>query len=156
MFDVSDFGTILLRLGCALAAGGVIGWERELRDKPAGLRTNMLVALGCAVLALAGLELAEAGSSLENDSAAEASRVIQGIVSGIGFLGAGTILQSRHSVKGLTTASALWLSAALGVTSGLGNYELTFAAVICGLIVLTAFGWMEQKLSSGSQQDEQD
>jgi putative Mg2+ transporter-C (MgtC) family protein len=149
MSDVADLGTIVLRLSCALVAGGAIGWERQLREKPAGLRTNMLVALGAAVMVLAGLQLAHAGAASGTDSAADASRIIQGIVGGIGFLGAGTILQSRHSVHGLTTASALWLSAALGIASGLGLYALALLAliaVVLGLLVLAALGFVEQRL----------
>jgi len=146
MSDVTEFGTMMLRLSCALAAGGAIGWERQRQEKPAGLRTNMLVALGAAVVMLAGLNLARAGVALENDAAAATSRIIQGIVGGIGFLGAGTILQSRHSVHGLTTASALWLSAALGVASGLGLYTLTITAAVLALLVLIAFGAIERKL----------
>ena len=148
MSDPTEFGQILLRLSCALAAGGVIGWERELQDKPAGLRTNMLVALGAAVVVLAGLQLAKTGIALENDAAAAASRIIQGIVGGIGFLGAGTILQSRQSVHGLTTASALWLSAALGVASGLGLYKLTITAAGLGIVVLTVFLFVEKRIRS--------
>lgn len=146
MSDPTELGQILIRLSCALAAGGVIGWERELQEKPAGLRTNMLVALGAAVLVLAGLHLAKAGVVLENDAAAAASRIIQGIVGGIGFLGAGTILQSRQSVHGLTTASALWLSAALGVASGLGLYKLTITAALLGIFVLTFFLVIEKRI----------
>jgi putative Mg2+ transporter-C (MgtC) family protein len=146
MSDPSELAQIIPRLGCALAAGGVIGWEREMQDKPAGLRTNMLVALGAAVAVLAGLQLPAAGHAPEDGSAAVASRIIQGIVGGIGFLGAGTILQSRHSVHGLTTASALWLSAALGVSSGLGLYKLTFTAVALGIVVLAVFLLIEKRI----------
>jgi putative Mg2+ transporter-C (MgtC) family protein len=145
MSDPSDLGQMILRLCCALAAGGMIGWERELQEKPAGLRTNMLVALGAAVVVLAGLQLAKTGIAGENEAAA-ASRIIQGVVGGIGFLGAGTILQSRHSIHGLTTASALWLSAALGVASGLGLYKLTITAAVLGIVVLTVFALVEQQI----------
>lgn len=146
MSDPSELDQIILRLCCALAAGGMIGWERELQEKPAGLRTNMLVALGSAVVVLAGLQLAKTGTVGETEAAAAASRIIQGVVGGIGFLGAGTILQSRHSIHGLTTASALWLSAALGVASGLGLYKLTLSAAVLGIVVLTIFALVEQQI----------
>ena len=148
-----------VRLGCALAAGGVLGWERQVQDKPAGLRTNMLVALGSSLLVLVSLRHDDAVSGSGFDFGPEASRVIQGIVGGIGFLGAGTILQSRRGVQGLTTASALWLSAALGVASGLGYYVLTFVSVVLAVLVLTALGFLERKLfatSSGNQPDTED
>lgn len=144
MTDFDELGSALSRLGCALAAGGVLGWERQWREKPAGLRTNMIVALGAAVLMFLTERLALSMTGVDGKSIVDPSRVIQGIVGGIGFVGAGAILQSRHSVKGLTTASTLWLSAALGVCSGLGYYILTLTAVTLALIVLIVFGNLEQ------------
>lgn len=143
MNDLEELKTAGVRLGCALIAGAVLGWERELQDKPAGLRTNMLVALGSALLVLVSLRHSEA-TGTQFDFGPEASRVIQGIVGGIGFLGAGTILQSHRRVSGLTTASALWLSAAHGVASGLGYFTLTFVSVALALLVLTALGFVER------------
>jgi putative Mg2+ transporter-C (MgtC) family protein len=145
MPDLTELGAAVLRLVCALAAGGILGWERELRDKPAGLRTNMIVALGAALLVLVGLRIN--GPAPANDQLhADLSRIIQGIIGGIGFLGAGTIIQSRHDVHGLTTASTLWLSAALGISSGLGYYALTLAAVILALLVLVMLGALQVRL----------
>lgn len=144
MTDLHEIWIAVLRLGCALAAGGILGWERELQDKPAGLRTNMLVALGSALLVLVSLRHSDTIDGIGFDSCPEASRVIQGIVGGIGFLGAGTILQSRRGVSGLTTASALWLSAAHGVASGLGYYVLTFVSVTLAVVVLAALGFVER------------
>lgn len=143
MEEIHEFGSALVRLGCALAAGGALGWEREMRDKPAGLRTNMLVALGSALLMLVAMRLAD---SHPGNNGVDATRVIQGIVGGIGFLGAGTIIHSRHSVHGLTTASTIWLSAAAGVSSGAGYHVLTAAAVLAGLLVLTGLGMIEARL----------
>lgn len=149
MIDPGEFGDSLLRLGCALASGGAFGWERELQDKPAGLRTNMLVALSSALLVLVGVRLVDsAAASQDPRFAVDITRIIQGIVGGIGFLGAGTIIQSRHSVHGLTTASTIWLSAAVGISSGLGYFALTAATVALGLVVLVAFGLMERHLLS--------
>ena len=153
MPDLDEFGTTLLRLACALAAGGALGWERELQDKPAGLRTNMIVALGSALLVLVGMKLADSASASDDPRfAVDPTRIIQGIVGGIGFLGAGTIIQSRHSVHGLTTASTIWLSAAVGVASGMGYYALTIVTVAVGLFVLLAFGMLERLLFAPNRQ----
>ena len=124
-----------------------------MRDKPAGLRTNMIVALGSALLVLVGMKLAGAASASDDPRfAVDPTRIIQGIVGGIGFLGAGTIIQSRHSIHGLTTASTIWLSAAVGVSSGMGYYALTMTAVAVGLFVLLAFGMLERLLFAPNRQ----
>lgn len=131
MFDWYEFGDILLRLGIAAGIGGMLGLEREIHGRWAGLRTHMLVAMGAAVFCVAGLKLAP-------NPSADATRVVQGIAAGIGFLGAGTILKlsSQLEVKGLTTAASIWLAAALGTAAGLQMYSLAAAATIVSLIVL--------------------
>lgn len=127
-----EYSDVLLRLGAATAVGAVIGVDREVRGKPAGLRTVTLVALGAAIFVLLGETLtATSGNS------ATAS-VIQGIVTGIGFLGAGTIIrgQDEGSVKGLTTAASIWLAAATGVACGLGQWPILLVAIGLGLLIL--------------------
>jgi len=154
MSNIDELGNAFLRLGCALAAGGILGWEREWRAKPAGLRTNMIVALGSALLVLLSQELAESMTDSSGWTAVDPSRVIQGIVGGIGFIGGGTILQSRRSIQGLTTASTIWLSSALGISSGLGYYILTIVAVALALIVLVAFGSLEKAVFEDGESHE--
>ena len=126
-FDIGavDYG-ILLRLIVAAVAGGLIGLEREALHKPAGIRTHMLVSLGAALFVLATL-------SIIPD---EVGRIIAGIATGIGFLGAGTIFRSKDSVKGLTTAASIWTVAAIGLTVGSGQYVLAIAATILVVIIL--------------------
>jgi putative Mg2+ transporter-C (MgtC) family protein len=127
-----DYTDVFMRLGAAVVVGAVIGFDRELRGKPAGLRTVALVALGSAVFVLTAFDLG-------GDNAANAtSRVIQGIVTGIGFLGAGTIIrgQTEESVKGLTTAASVWLAAASGIACGLAQWPLVVTACGFGLLVL--------------------
>jgi putative Mg2+ transporter-C (MgtC) family protein len=127
------------RIAVAALLGGALGFEREWKGHWAGLRTHMMVAIGCAIFTIAGLDAA--GEQRES-----VTRVIQGIASGIGFLGAGTILKldKKQEIKGLTTASSIWLAAALGTTAGLGEYALAVAAAIISLFVLGVLGPAEQ------------
>jgi putative Mg2+ transporter-C (MgtC) family protein len=127
-----SYGDVFLRLGAAVFVGALIGLDRELRGKPAGLRTVALVALGSAVFVLSAVSL---GSAYPSDSIPP---VIQGIVTGIGFLGAGTIVrgQSEELIKGLTTAASVWLAAAVGVACGLALWPLVGAAVAFGVLIL--------------------
>lgn len=125
---------IVLRLGAAMGVGAVLGLDRELRGKPAGVRTMALVALGSAMFVLMMLSRAASGDP------SDISRVVQGIITGVGFLGAGTILRgdAESGVRGLTTAASIWLAAALGVGSGLALWPIVLVAVIFGVLILVA------------------
>lgn len=133
---------MLLRLVVALVLGAVIGLDRRLRSKPAGLRTMSLVSLGSATFTLVGvtamlqLASAEQAAGIEAMVRLDTSRVIAGIVGGIGFLGAGAIIQARGRVQGMTTASGIWMTAAIGVSVGLGQYVLALAATFLAFLVL--------------------
>jgi putative Mg2+ transporter-C (MgtC) family protein len=126
------YGEVFIRLGAAVSAGALIGLDRELRRKPAGLRTLALVALGSAAFVLETINT-ETGSYGDSTS-----RVIQGIVTGVGFLGAGSIMRSTNddSVRGLTTAASIWLAAAMGIACGLANWPLVLGGCMFGLLVL--------------------
>jgi putative Mg2+ transporter-C (MgtC) family protein len=130
------------RLVAAAVLGGLIGVERESLRKPAGMRTHMVVALGSALMATTSLEMGM--------NAADLSRVIQGIVTGIGFVGAGTILKNGGSgrVEGLTTAAGLWLTAAVGIAAGGGRWLLAVSTVSLTLLILVVFGRLEKKVPS--------
>jgi putative Mg2+ transporter-C (MgtC) family protein len=121
---------ILWRLGWAALLGGVIGWQRQSEDKPAGLRTHVLVSLGAALFVLVPLETGVDAEAI--------SRVIQGIATGIGFIGAGAILKNaeEHRVEGLTTAATIWITTALGMAAGLGRVSLGCVAVALAWVVL--------------------
>jgi putative Mg2+ transporter-C (MgtC) family protein len=121
---------IALRLLAAFACGAVIGLNREFRHKPAGFRTFTLVSIGSAVVMIA----IENGHGMPESSA----RVIQGILTGIGFLGAGVIFrrESPNKITGLTTAAAVWLTAALGVAAGMGQYILAGMTTVLSLVLL--------------------
>ena len=134
---LNNFGQIervLLRVIAATLLGAVVGFERERAGKPAGFRTHILVSLGTAIVVLAC-----AGSQMSMDGL---SRVIQGIVTGIGFIGAGSILkldQERH-IQGLTTAAGLWMTAAIGVACGLGTIGLALIATVMTLRIVGSSG----------------
>lgn len=133
---------MLLRLVVALVLGAVIGLDRRMRSKPAGLRTMSLVSLGSATFTLVGvtamlqLASAEQAAGFEAMVRLDTSRVIAGIVGGIGFLGAGAIIQARGRVQGMTTASGIWMTAAIGVSVGLGQYVLALASTFLAFLVL--------------------
>ena len=125
---------IALRLGAALVLGGGIGLNRELHGQPAGLRTHALVTLGAAVGTLVALRSPDASMAIDPNAA---SRIVQGILTGIGFLGAGVILRdSLGHVSGLTTAATIWICAVLGIVCGLGYWFILTIAVVLTLIAL--------------------
>jgi putative Mg2+ transporter-C (MgtC) family protein len=131
--DVSDVGQatrVVVRLLVAGFMGAIIGYDRERKASPAGFRTHILVALGAALFVIAPSQAAF--------SADDVSRVVQGIVAGIGFLGAGAILKQDASmtVRGLTTAASIWLTAAIGIAAGLGQLVTALVATAFGVIVL--------------------
>lgn len=128
--------------GLLLAAvlGGAIGWEREYANKPAGLRTNILICIGAALIS--DLSQQVAGSA---GWPADPGRIAAQIVSGIGFLGAGTIIQSRGNVTGLTTAATLWVVAGIGMAVGFGALVEAAGATVLVLIALIPLRWIEHK-----------
>lgn len=122
---------VTLKLLLAVALGGLIGLERETSRKPAGFRTNILICIGSTMaMALSGLIL-QGGEGSGN----EPTRIAAGVITGIGFIGAGTIIQARGSVLGLTTAATLWVVAGLGLVIGTGHYLI--ALIFTGIIILT-------------------
>ena len=128
----------LSRLALAAALGAVMGYQRERVHSTAGLRTHILVCLGAAFFVLASVEAGQ--------TSADVSRVIQGIVAGVGFLGAGTILKvgDRLEVHGLTTAASIWLTAAIGTGAGLGHLWLPTLGALIGWIILGPLGLLEK------------
>jgi putative Mg2+ transporter-C (MgtC) family protein len=115
-----------LRLIIAAVAGGFVGFERKTVHKPAGIRTHMLVCMGAALFVLVTI----------NTFPNETGRIISGIATGVGFLGAGTIFRDKDTVRGLTSAASIWAVAAIGLTAGLGEYALLFVSTLLVLIVL--------------------
>ncbi len=135
--DPIDF---IIRLLAATLAGAVVGLEREINNKSAGLRTNTLVAIGAAIYVLISLQVLDEGDG-------DASRIVGQIVTGIGFLGAGVILHRGPNVHGLTTAATIWCSAALGSLAALAMYWQLVAATLLVLLVNLAFKLTDQLFS---------
>jgi putative Mg2+ transporter-C (MgtC) family protein len=131
---IPTWNEVVLRLLAATGIGGAIGLNRELTKKPAGLRTHALVALGAALVTVSALQL---GVSDDRTHADAVSRVIQGVIAGIGFLGGGVILHTDgRNVIGLTTAATIWVAAALGISCAIGQWRIAGIAAGIALVVL--------------------
>ncbi len=146
---------ILARLAIAVLCGGILGWEREWQSKPAGLRTHMLVALGSAGFTVATLTLA---TTFERDGEYQIDplRVIEGVIGGIGFLGAGSIIQSQGSVKGITTAATIWVVGAIGVGCGIGALKVAGIITAFAIAILTPLGYLENRLAPAQENEDSD
>ena len=140
--DAAQWTRLFLRLGLAVLLGALIGWERERREAAAGLRTHMLVCLGTALFVLvpqqAGL------------SEADLSRVIQGVVAGVGFLGAGAVIKQTQSgqVHGLTTAAGIWSTAAIGVAVGMGREATAIVSAVTVVVILGVLLRIEERMGA--------
>ena len=135
---------VVLRLACAMLVGIVIGLEREYTHRPAGLRTHILVTLGACVVSILGemlfLHYAALGAT------PDPARLSAQVITGVGFLGAGTIMKEGVNVKGLTTAASVWAVACLGIAAGFGFYTVALAGMIFTLVTLTIFEALQRKL----------
>jgi putative Mg2+ transporter-C (MgtC) family protein len=149
MTPLSDF-EFAQRLLLAALLGGLLGFERELRNRSAGLRTNILIAVGSALFTLMSLDLT-------TGNRADPSRVAAQIVTGIGFLGAGAIMRTDAGIQGLTTAATIWVNAAVGVAAGGGEFHLAWIATGVTLAVLVVLPplekWVERRWAPKDPQD---
>ena len=148
--DAKEMVSLTVRLVVAMMFGAVIGFQRERAGKPAGLRTHMLVSSGAAVFVIACLQF-----GLDSNGV---SRVVQGLVTGIGFIGAGAILKlpEKQEVEGLTTAAGIWITAALGVAVGLGRFGLALVATLLAWMTLSLMRQLEYMLNRESRKSEED
>jgi putative Mg2+ transporter-C (MgtC) family protein len=139
--DPTQMASLAIRLLTAMFLGAIVGIQRERQGKPAGLRTHMLVAMGAALFVLGSLQ-----SGMNSD---EISRVIQGLITGIGFIGAGAILklEQKREIEGLTTAAGIWMTAAIGVAVGLGRLGLAMVSTLATWITLALVRKLEQELN---------
>ncbi len=141
-----SFEEMVLRLALATVFGGVLGLEREWRKRPAGLRTHMMVSLGSAAFTLIGLDLfAVVGPAGSSAARVDPLRLVEAVATGIGFLGAGSIIRHNGTVEGLTTAGSLWLAGAMGLCTGGGLYGLAGVTVVLAWIILAALGLLEAR-----------
>src|SRR5687768_2403466 len=134
---------LLLKLSMAVVLGGAIGLEREIANKPAGLRTNILICIGAALITdvSVGITIGPNGTRI-----GDPARLAAQIVSGIGFIGAGTIMQARGTVTGLTSAATIWVVAAIGIAIGAGRYLEAAGAGVLVTLVLAGLGSLEHRL----------
>lgn len=139
---------LVTRLGLATLVGMVIGLEREWRQKPAGLRTHMLVSLASAAFTIITFELFQASPQMAPDSKGDPVRVIEGVIAGVAFLGAGTIIQGRGEVKGLTTGASIWLAGATGLACGGGYYIVAGVTVGLAVVILALLGLLQRKVGT--------
>lgn len=128
--DAAEVTRVMVRLLLAALLGGIVGYEREHKGKAAGLRTHMLVALGAAIFVLVPLQ--------NGMQVGDLSRVLQGVIAGIGFLGAGAIikLSDEREIRGLTTSASIWMTAAIGVACGLGREAIALLATLLAIVIL--------------------
>jgi putative Mg2+ transporter-C (MgtC) family protein len=140
---------LTLRLLLAAGLGAVIGLERELRQKPAGLRTNILIAVGSALFTTISFQVAGMSGT--------ADRIAAQIVTGVGFLGAGAILHGAGNVHGMTTAATIWVNAAVGMAAGAGYFAMASIATVITLVVLAVLAplerWVERRAEQSNNQD---
>lgn len=140
-----DFGDIVVRLLAASAAGMILGINRELMDKPAGVRTHAVVSLGAAIITLL--------ATLPPNDPTSASRALQGVITGIGFLGAGVILRDAGggAIRGLTTASTIWLAASFGAACGMGYWSVAAVGAAVALLILVVGVPFERQIRRAGQ-----
>lgn len=134
--DATQVTRIVLRLLVAATLGGLLGYERERQGKSAGVRTHMLVAIGAALFVLIPQQAGASSTDL--------SRVLQGLIAGVGFLGAGAIIMGNREVEtlGLTTAASIWVTAAIGVAAGMGRESTAVLSTLIALLILSVVPWI--------------
>lgn len=147
---------LLLRLSLAAVFGLMVGMEREHRHRPAGIKTHVLVCVGAALVSLIQIKMIEEAVSmiktdplLANMLKSDYGRLGAQVISGVGFLGAGTILRNKGTIKGLTTAATLWLIACVGLAVGMGYYEISIMAISLTMIVLIILHLIQNRLLKG-------
>jgi putative Mg2+ transporter-C (MgtC) family protein len=143
--DTRQLVQVMIRLIAATLLGAVVGFERQLARKPAGLRTHTLVCLGTTVFVASASGLGMASDAI--------SRIIQGIITGVGFLGAGTILKvsEERDIQGLTSAAGIWMTAAIGVAVGLGGLALALLSTVLTVMILALMGSVDERIEQSRQ-----
>jgi putative Mg2+ transporter-C (MgtC) family protein len=140
------YPVIFARFVGAILLGGIIGFERQAKNRPAGLKTHILVALAAAVFAIISVESIHTAGMDSDNFKPDPLRVVEAVTAGVAFLAAGTIVLSRGEVQGITTGASLWLAGAIGLCLGFGHWVIGFAAVVAGIAILFLVGFMEDRL----------
>jgi putative Mg2+ transporter-C (MgtC) family protein len=140
-------GEVIVRLLAATVCGAMIGVEREARDKPAGLRTVMLVSISACAFTVLALELATVSEETVPNARPDPVRVVEAVVTGVAFLGAGSIIRAGASVHGVTTGATIWLVGAIGTACGAGLLGIGLAVTLLSLFVLVVLGWIERHVA---------
>jgi len=141
---------MFIRLLAAAALALLLGLERELRGKAAGLRSHMLVSLGASAFIIMGMHILFATAEGDPSARVDPTRIVEGVIGGIGFLGAGSIIQSRGSVQGITTGASIWMAGAVGVACGLGIFALAGMVTLMALIIMAVLGRFEHEVIKGN------
>jgi putative Mg2+ transporter-C (MgtC) family protein len=144
---------VFVRLSIAVLVGAAVGWDREKRNKPAGLRTHILVSLAAAVFTVITFELHAEVSRAHREVNADPIRIIEAVTAGVAFLAAGAIIRGRGGVQGLTTGANMWLAGALGVACGSGYYSIAGIATVFAILVLVVLARLEDKINFPSKDD---
>jgi putative Mg2+ transporter-C (MgtC) family protein len=147
------FTEIVIRLILAIVLGAVIGLEREFSGKPAGLRTHMMVSLGAAAFTVVTLQVFGAVMGAMEQTRADPIRIVEGIIGGIGFLGAGTIIRARGTVEGITTAAGIWVVGAVGLACGAGYKLVALAIVVFAVVIIGGIGRLEDRFGRKERVD---
>lgn len=138
-----------MRLSVAVGLALLLGLERELRGKAAGLRSHMLVSLGAAAFIMMGMHILFATAEGDPTARIDPTRIVEGVIGGIGFLGAGSIIQSRGNIQGITTGASIWTAGAIGVACGIGNLALASMVTVLALIIMAVLGRFEREVLKG-------
>jgi putative Mg2+ transporter-C (MgtC) family protein len=157
MFEISpnlSIETVVARLALATFLAMLIGFEREWHRKPAGLRTHMLVGLGAAAFFLISIEFSLGPLKDAEGLSPDPTRIFQGVIAGIGFLGAGAIIQGRGNVRGLTTGAGIWVAGAVGLASGGGYVVIAVMLTVFTLLILVVAGYLEHRFLDDKGSDD--
>ncbi|MFP3976849.1 MgtC/SapB family protein [uncultured Marinobacter sp.] len=147
MFDTEiPILDMFIRLLAAAGLALLLGLEREFRGKAAGLRSHMLVSLGASAFIIMGMHILFATAEGDPSARIDPTRIVEGVVGGIGFLGAGSIIQSRGSIQGITTGASIWISGAIGVACGLGIFALAGMVTLMALVILSVLGRFQHEV----------
>ena len=149
----TSFPVIVARLLLAAAYGAVIGFEREWRNRPAGLRTHILVCVAAATFAILTIEISHAPQFVKDTARFDPIRIVEAVTAGVAFLAAGVVIFAKGQVHGLTTGAGLWLAGAIGVASGLGFWQVALLVTILALVVLGLMHVFEAKINMNQGRD---